>query len=214
MAYALSRVGDPRAAQPLLTLARAGGSFSKSFAARGLGALKDAGSVGTLLLLAQGWQDDPRTAVSAIRALGQIGSPDAAPALRTLLQARTLSPAIRLETVGALGALKDRESVDTMLELLSDSWPLDARRRPARHPRHRPGDLHRRALRAGRRIPHPSVRAALAPMLASIDPEIAQARLTAMLAETDPVVLPAVIDARDGSAEAAAGLRRRRCCGC
>jgi cyclophilin family peptidyl-prolyl cis-trans isomerase len=43
--------------------------------------------------------------------------------------------------------------------------------------------------------PHPSVRAALVPLLSNIDPEIAQARLTAMLAEQDPTVLPAVIDA-------------------
>ena len=197
VAYALSRVGDPRAAQPLLTLARAGGSLSRSFAARGLGALKDTASVGTLLLMAQGWQDDPRAAVSAIRALGQIGSADADSGLRTLLQARTLNPAVRLEAVGALGALHDRESLDVMLELLSDPWPA----------------MRAAALRAIRDIdpetfivvlsgldpdPHPSVRAALATMLAGINPEIAQARLVAMLAEPDPVVLPSVVDALVG----------------
>ena len=197
VAYALSRVGDPRAAPALLTLARAGGSLSRGFAARGLGSLKDQGSVGTLLLMAQGWQDDPRSAVSAIRALGQIGSADAASGLRTLLQARTVSPTVRLEAVGALGALKDRESIDTVLELLNDPWPA----------------MRAAALRAVRDIdpetfivvlsglepdPHPGVRAALATMLAGIDPEIAQARLAAMLAEPDPVVLPAVIDALAG----------------
>jgi len=194
VAYALSRVGDPRAAQPLLTLARAGGSISKGFAVRGLGALKDAGSVGTLLLLAQGWQDDARTAVSAIRAIGQIGSPEAASGLRSLLQARTLNPAVRLEAVGALGALKDRDALDTVLELLGDPWP----------------SMRAAALRAVRDIDqetfivvlsglepdvHPSVRAALVSILSTIDPEIAKVRLTAMLTEQDPTVLPAVIDA-------------------
>lgn len=194
VAYALSRVGDPRAARPLLTLARTGGSFSRSFAVRGLGALKDTGSVGTLLLLAQNWQDDPRTALSSIRALGQIGSPDAASVLRTLLQARTLNPAVRLEVVGALGALKDRESLDTVLELVGDAWPA----------------MRAAALRAVCGIDaetfivvlsglepdaHPGVRAALVSILAGVEPDIARARLTAMLADKDPTVLPAVIDA-------------------
>jgi len=194
VAYALSRIGDPRAAQPLLTLVRAGGSISKGFAARGLGVIKDAASAGTLLLIAQGWQDDPRAAVSAIRAIGQIGNADAAPTLRTMLKARTLNPAVRLEVVGALGALKDRESVDMMLDLLSDPWPsMRAAALKAIH------DIDAETfivvLSGLDADPHPSVRAALVPLLSSLDPEIALARLSAMLRETDVTVLPAAIDA-------------------
>ena len=122
-AYALSRIDDARAVPALATLARTGGSISKAFAARGLGAQKDGASAATLLLLAQSWQADSRAAVAAIRALGQIAGPAAAPVLRSLLQSRTTDPNIRLEAVGALAALRDRESLDMLLDLAGDAWP-------------------------------------------------------------------------------------------
>jgi len=194
VAYALSRIDDTRAVPALATLARAGGSISRAFAARGLGMHKDKASVATLLLLAQNWQSDSRAAVAAIRALGQIASPDAAPVLRGLLQARTTDPNIRLETAGALAALRDRESLDKLLDLAGDSWPA----------------MRAASLRAVLAIdpdtfivllsgldpdPHASVRVALTSLLASLDAEIAMPRLRALLAEKDARVMPAVIAA-------------------
>ena len=194
VAYALSRIDDTRAVPALATLARAGGSISRAFAARGLGMHKDKASVATLLLLAQNWANDSRAAVAAIRALGQIASPDAAPVLRGLLQAHTTDPNVRLETAGALAALRDRESLDMLVDLAGDSWP----------------SMRAASLRAVLAIdpdtfivllsgldpdPHASVRVALTSLLSSLDAEIALPRLRALLAEKDARVMPAVIAA-------------------
>jgi cyclophilin family peptidyl-prolyl cis-trans isomerase/HEAT repeat protein len=193
-AYALSRINDTRAVPALATIARTGGSISKAFAARGLGAQKDGASEAALVRLAQNWQADPRAAVAAIRALGQIAGPDAAPALRGLLQVRTADPNIRLEAVGALAALRDRESLDMLLDLAGDAWPA----------------MRTASLRAVQAIdaeafvvllsgldpdPHASVRAALASLLPSLDPEMAMPRLKALLADKDPQVMAAAIAA-------------------
>ncbi|MCX6549843.1 MAG: HEAT repeat domain-containing protein [Acidobacteria bacterium] len=194
VAYALARVDDARAAPALLTLARAGGSLTKALAAKGLGSLKDTVSVGTLVLLAQNWQEDQRSAISAIRALAQIGSLDAAPALRRLLQSRTTAPNVRLEAVAALGALHDREVIDTLLDLLGDPWP-SMRAAALRAVRDIDGETFVTVLSGLDPDPHPSVRAALASMLSTFTPEIGGPRLTAMLADKDPRVLPAVIEA-------------------
>lgn len=194
VAFALSRIDDERAVPALVTLARTGGSISRAFAARGLGARKAESGVGALLQLVQAWQEDPRPAVAAIRALGQIGNADAVPALRALLRSGAVDPNIRLEAVAALGALRDRGSIDALLDLAGDPWPA----------------LRAASLRAIRDIdletfvvvlsgldpdPHPSVRAALVSLLPSLGAELATARLRAMLAEKDPAVLPSVIAA-------------------
>jgi cyclophilin family peptidyl-prolyl cis-trans isomerase/HEAT repeat protein len=194
VAYALSRIDDPRSVPALLTLARTGGSHAKAFAARGLGIRKAESAVGVLVELARNWRGDPRPAVSAIRALGQIGHADAAPVVRALLQARDTDPNIRLEAVAALGALRDRASLDALLDAAGDPWPA----------------LRAAALRAIKDVdpetfivvlsgldadPHASVRAAIVSMLPSLSAELATARLKTLLAARDPAVLPAVIAA-------------------
>ncbi|MEW5984875.1 MAG: HEAT repeat domain-containing protein [Acidobacteriota bacterium] len=205
VAYALSRIEDPRAAPALLTLARTGGSYTKAFAARGLGALKHAPAVPLLTLMAESGDRDPRPAVMAVRALAQIGSGDALPVLRMLAATRAVDPNLRLEVVAALGALRDRESYDVLLDLLADLWPA----------------MRVAALRAVHAIdpdgfplvlsgltpdPHPSVRAAIASLVARMDPGIAGPRLLGMLTDTDTRVRPAVIQAL--SAIKAPGLDR------
>jgi cyclophilin family peptidyl-prolyl cis-trans isomerase/HEAT repeat protein len=205
VAYALGRVGDPRAAAPLRTLARTGGSTTKAFAARGLGVLKDTASVGTLLLLAQAWADDPRAAVSAIRALGQIGSAEAAPPLRRLLQAKALDPNVHLETVTALGALHDRDAIDLIVELMGDPWPA-MRAAALKALREVDAETFTTVLSGLDPDAHPSVRVALVQALASLGPEIAGPRLTAMLAGADPYVLPAAIEAASSLSSPPAGF--------
>lgn len=200
VAFALSRIDDERAVPALLTLARTGGSLSRAFAARGLGARKAESGVGMLLQLVQAWPADPRPAVAAIRALGQIGNADAATVLRPLLRSVAVDPNIRLEAVSALGALRDRGSIDALLDLAGDPWPA----------------LRAASLRAIRDIdldtfvvvlsgldpdPHPSVRAALVSLLPSLGAELATPRLRSMLAEKDPTVLPSVIAALMATAD-------------
>jgi cyclophilin family peptidyl-prolyl cis-trans isomerase/HEAT repeat protein len=194
VAYALSRTNDTRAVPALATLARAGGSISRAFAARGLGTHKDDASVATLLLLAQNWQNDSRAAVAAVRALGQIASPDAAPVLRGLLQARTTDPNIRLETVGALAALRDRESLDILIDVAGDSWPA-IRAASLRAVQAIDPDTFLVLLSGLDPDPHASVRVALTSLLASLDAELAMPKLRALLAEKDAQVMPAAIAA-------------------
>ena len=194
IAYALSRTEDKRLAPALTTLLGGGGSLTRAFAARGLQTLKDGSAMGSLIVRAQGWQEDPRAAVAAIRALGQLGMPEATPVVRGLLESRLFDPGLRLETVGAIGLLRDTRSVDRMIDLAADPWPA----------------MRAAALRALRQIdpdtflmvlsgldvdPHWSVRAALASIFGTLDPAVAVPRLTAMLGDPDPRVIPAAVEA-------------------
>ncbi len=194
-AYALSRVGDSRAAPALIAFLGGDGRLGRAFAARGLGALKAAAGIGALVPVAEAWRTDPRPAVDAIRALGQIGEAEGAvPALARLLRARDLDPNLRREVVVALGELKDAASLNAMLDLATDPWP----------------PMRIAALRAIQRIDpdtfivtlsgldadrHWSVRAALPPMIAALDPAIAGPKLATMLRDPDARVVAPVVAA-------------------
>ena len=194
LAFALQRCEDRRALPALLSLAREGGSFDRSFAARGLGALKDASAVPVLVDIARAWRDDPRAAVSAIRALGQVGGARAGAELAGLLQVRDLDPAVLLEAAGAAGAARAPAALERVQDLTSHPSPA----------------IRSAALRALREIdeesftivlsgldadPHWSVRAATASLLGTLDAERAVPRLTAMLADPDVRVIPSVLAA-------------------
>ena len=194
VAFALSRTEDARVVPALVTLARTGGSISRAFAARGLGARKAEAGVGTLIQLTRDWRTDPRPAVAAIRALAQIGGSDAAAPLRALVQEGDVEPNVRLEAVAALGALRDHASLDTLLDGVGDPWPA----------------LRAASLRAIKEIdletfvvvlsgldpdPHPSVRAAVVSMLPALGAERALPKLQAVLAGRDTASLPAAMAA-------------------
>ena len=123
VAYALSRVGDKRAAPALLSLVRGDGTYTRAFAARGLGALKDGNAVETLLPLALQKDLDLRVHVRVVDALGDIGDRRAVQPLVTLLDTPQLDPTLRLQTVIALGKLRAAEATDRLLDLMSDRWP-------------------------------------------------------------------------------------------
>ena len=209
VAYALSRIADPRSAPALNILVRGKGSYTRAYAARGLGIAKDAGAVGPLVLLAQGWQEDARSAVAAIRARGQIGNEQAAPILRSLLQVQNLDTNRRRETVSALGALRDKASLDPIVDLLGDAWPA-MRAVAFRVVGDLDPDTFMVVLSGLDPDPHPSVRSTLASLLGTLDPEVARPRLTAMLNDRDVRVLPAAIAAlvRMGGSEVGPGLAR------
>ena len=194
VAYALQRTRDPRAVPALLALARGEGTDTRAFAAAGLGALKERSAVDVLLPMATAWASDPRAAVAAVRALGQVGDVRAVPILLTLLQTRGLDPAIRLEVVGALGGCRAVAATDALLDLVSDPWPA----------------LRSEALKSLRAIDpqnfllvlsglgpdrHWSVRATVATLLGSYPPEVATAGLTGMLKDPDARVIPSVLSA-------------------
>ncbi|MGE5200120.1 MAG: HEAT repeat domain-containing protein, partial [Rhodospirillaceae bacterium] len=200
VAYALSRTEDPRVVPALASLLRSGGRVARAFAARGLGARKAAGSVAELVSLAQGWRTEPGVAVAAIRALAQIGGGEAAAPLRALARARDADPNLRLEALTALGALKDRASIDIALDAVTDPWP----------------SMRAAGLRAVEEIdldtfvivlsglgpdPHPSVRTAVVSLLPALGPALAEPRLSALAAGQDPAVAAAAITALAGMPE-------------
>src|SRR4030095_6354811 len=61
--------------------------------------------------------------VSVIRALGQIGGPDAAEPIVALLAAEKLDPNVRLEAVAQLGTLKAAAARPYLPEPVPDDWP-------------------------------------------------------------------------------------------
>ncbi len=192
VADALARVGDPRAAGPLRTLAGVGGTVGVAMAAGGLGALGDPSAVPVLVELLDRDRRDPRVVRSAVRALGAIGDPEAAPALRDLLRGRDLAPGLLIALLDALGAVGAPETVEIAIELLAHGAPA----------------VRGAALTALAGLdpesfllllsglppdPHWQVRADLARALALADPDTAAYRLSLLLEDEDRRVVPAVL---------------------
>ena len=194
VAYAFRRVGDARAAPVLRALAQGDGLYTRAFAARGLGAVKDRGAVDLLRSLAA---DTPRSSivgVEAIRALAEIADPRALPTLVDLLRVRGLHHELRAETVRAIGALGIPESADVLLDLLTDASPgvrAEAFGALVR------ADPERFLFTLSGLDPdqHWTVRAAIATALAELPAEPAAALLEGMSRDQDHRVLPAVLAA-------------------
>ncbi|HTM25165.1 MAG TPA: HEAT repeat domain-containing protein [Vicinamibacterales bacterium] len=194
IAYALQRIGDARAVPALQQLLNGPGRYTRAFAARGLGALKHAASVPALVALLQQSTSDPAMAFTAIHAIGQIGAPEGAAPILAALAADKADLNVRLEAVAALTALKSREALIPVQDLLIDDSPV----------------LRAAAVRAAAAIdpdgfltllsglepdPHWMVRAAIADALATVPAEAAIGRLRPMLDDQDKRVVPAVLDA-------------------
>jgi cyclophilin family peptidyl-prolyl cis-trans isomerase/HEAT repeat protein len=194
VAYAVQRSGNPGSVPALMAFLQGEGRIGQAFAAKGLGALKEASAVDLLAARADAWRAEPRIAVASIRALGQIGGVRAAPVLRKLLLTRELQPNVRLEVITALGGTGDLASVDALMDLLVDRWPpIRAAAQRALHgidP-----NAFTMALSGLEPDQEWSVRAALAPLLARLDPGVASPRLLGMLRDPDKRVRPAVLGA-------------------
>ncbi|HET7696522.1 MAG TPA: HEAT repeat domain-containing protein [Vicinamibacterales bacterium] len=193
VAYALQRIGDPRAVPALKQLIATPGRYTRAFAARGLGAYRDVSSVPALRAMIDEARGDVGVTVSAVRALAQIGAPDGAQAILALLSAERVDPNLRLEAVAALGTLKSADALPYILDLVTDDWPT----------------LRAAAIRAAAAIdpeglptllsgmepdPHWIVRAAIADVLGSLPGELAILRLRPMLEDQDKRVVAPVID--------------------
>src|SRR6185295_19060244 len=77
VAYAFQRIDDKRALGALLALAKDANPYTRAFAAKGLGGLKDPSAVPTLLGLLT--SSDTAVVIESVRALGRIADPSAAP---------------------------------------------------------------------------------------------------------------------------------------
>jgi cyclophilin family peptidyl-prolyl cis-trans isomerase/HEAT repeat protein len=194
IAYALRRINDPRAAPLLRQLLATPGRYTRGFAARGLGALKDTTSVPALTAMLDRASGDPALAATAIAALADIGARESAAPILAVLTAEKTDPNVALQAVTALGTLKSQEALPYIQDLLTDEWPT----------------MRAAAVRACAAIdpagfptllsglepdPHWIPRAAIAEALGTLAPSFAIARLHAMLDDPDQRVVPAVLEA-------------------
>lgn len=194
VAFALRRAGDPRAAPALRVLAQGDGVYTRAFAARALGIVKDRDAVDLLRGLAASTPGSSVVGVEAIRALADIGDARALPTLVALLGARGLHDELRAEVVRAMGALRVQDSTDVLLDLVTDSAPgvrAEAFGALVRSD-------HERFLLTLSGLdpdPHWTVRAAIATATAELPLETATPLLEAMARDEDHRVLPAVLAA-------------------
>ncbi len=194
IAYAFRRVDDPKAVSALRALLNGDGAYTRAFAARGLGALKDAGSLDLLMTYVRSATGQSAIAVEAVRALGEIGDPRALPALTDLLRARDVHPGTRAEAVRAIGQLRSTESADVLLDLISDPYPAvraEALIALARSDR----DRFVSVLSGLDTDKHWTVRAALATALAELPAETAAPLLEPLVRDADQRVIPAALAA-------------------
>lgn len=189
VAFALQRINDRRAIPALRELARTPGRYTRSFAARGLGAQRDAESAPVLKTMLEQAGGDVGVAVSALRALAQIGHTDP---IVAVLTAETVDPNLRLEAVAALGTMKIQAALQTIQDYITDDWAT----------------MRAAAIRATAAIdpegfpivlsgmepdPHWIVREAIADVLGAQPAEIAIPRLRAMLDDEDKRVIPSAL---------------------
>ena len=194
VAYALQRIEDKRALPALLTIARTGGPYSKAFAAKGLGALKDPAAVPVLLPLIDPANPASGVSIEAIRALGRIGDSRASEVLLKIVRTTGANAMARAEAVLAAAGTGVDTSQDLFVDLLADSAPVV--RSAALQALGKADDDAFLAILSGLDPdPHWSVRAELATVLAAKSPERALPRLTQMLSDSDERVIPSVLTA-------------------
>ena len=194
IAFALQRIEDPKAVPALRQLAQVRGRYTPAFAIRGLAAVKDAASGPPLLTFLDPTKTPREVAVAAIRAAGVLGVAAAAEPLAAIAAESRVEANVRLEAVGALGALKAVEHLPLIQDLMTDDWPA----------------MRAAALRAAASIDqesfglvlsgldtdrHWTVRAALADVLGTLPAAVALERVRPMLEDADKRVVPAALRA-------------------
>lgn len=192
VAYALQRSEDARATPALVAYVQGEGRYAAAFAARGLGAVKAASAVDVLISVLRKRAADPVVGVSVIRALAQLGQVRAGPALIPIVQNARHAADIRLEAVIALGAVRDAAAGEPLLDLLTDPWP-PMRAAAMRSLAQMDSEGFVTVLAGLDPDRQWSVRAALASILATLNPEVAGPRLQQMLNDEDQRVIPHVL---------------------
>ena len=192
VAFALQRLEDPRALPALLALLTDPQPYTRAFAARGLGAMKDHASASALVPLVT--DADRSVAIEAIRSLARLGERGAAGPLLALGQTPKTDPHLRLEAVTALGSIRAAGVYDALIDLLGDASPL-IRAAAIRSLAQLDPEGFMTVLSGLDPDPVWSVRAALAAALGALTPDAGLPRLRGMLADSEPRVLPAVLAA-------------------
>jgi cyclophilin family peptidyl-prolyl cis-trans isomerase len=203
--WAAMRLERPELRPVLVAAASSSDPLSRLFAARGLGALKDAGAYDLLAGLTR--DKDEGVAVSALRALAALGDPRAVPIAAAALRSKSLT--VVLEGLRALAALPPDASLrPRIMEYVGHAEPSArgaALRALARIDREDFG-----LVLAGQDLdPSFAVRAEIAGALADAGDPTSLGILQGMLKDPDPRVLPAVLEAlrKAQGADAVATLR-------
>ena len=194
IAFALGRSGDARAVPALTALLPTQGRFTAAFAARGLGALKAQNAAPALRDIVDKRQRDPAIVIEAIRALAAMGDMPSRRVLEKVVAESETDSTLRVEAANALAGLHAPESLDFIIDLMSDPTPA----------------IRGAAIRALAAIDSETflttlsgmdpdrdwtVRTAQADALAMLPGAQGEARLVAMLQDRDPRVIPAVLRA-------------------
>jgi HEAT repeat protein len=194
VAFALGRSGDARAVPALTVLLATPGRFTAAFAARGLGALKAQNAAPALRDIVDKRQRDPAVVIEAMRALAAMGDMPSRRVLERVVAESETDSTLRLEAANALAGLHAPESLDFILDLMSDPAP----------------SIRGAAIRALAAIDSETflttlsgmdpdrdwtVRTAQADALALLPGAQGQSRLVAMLQDRDQRVIPAVLRA-------------------
>jgi cyclophilin family peptidyl-prolyl cis-trans isomerase/HEAT repeat protein len=194
VAYAFRRVGDANAGPVLLSLLRSDGSITRAFAARGLGAIKDARAVEPLIAIVSNNVDYAHVRVEAARALADLGAAAAAGPLIKQLSTPKLDATLRLEFLTALGQLRPAEATEIFVDQLTEPWPA-LRAAAFTGLARTDADMFLTVLSGLDVDPQWSVRAAVATALGTLDAARARPRLSTMLEDSDQRVIPSVLAA-------------------
>ncbi|NOT25858.1 MAG: hypothetical protein HOP16_07110 [Acidobacteria bacterium] len=192
VAYAIQRLGDPRGADALIAMLNTPGRYTAAFAAKGLGVMKAPAAVGPLREIVERRAAQPAVVIEAIRALGALNASGVAPVLTKIVLDAGTDAALRGEAMTVLSALAPPESLDLMLDLVSDPTPVTrgaARKTLARLD----PDTFLATLSGLDMDADWTVRAAEASALAMLPPERAQARLQILLKDQDRRVVSAAL---------------------
>ena len=194
VSYAIQRLGDPRGAPALATLLNTPGRYTAAFAARGLGAMKALEAAEPLRQIVERRAVHPAVVIQAIRALAAIGDSATAPVVTRIVVDAQADATLRLEAMTALSVLATADSLDLLLDLMSDSSPA-MRGAALRTLARVDPDTLLAALSGLDPDRDWTVRAAEAAALATLPPTRGQARLGMLLQDEDPRVVSAVVAA-------------------
>ena len=194
VSFAIQRLGDLRGAPALVTLLNTPGRYTAAFAARGLGVMKAPVAAEPLRQIVERRTAHPAVVIQAVRALATIGDSNTAPLVTRIVADVEADATLRLEAMTALSVLATADSLDLLLDLMSDSSP--AMRAAAVQGLARLDTDTLLAALSGRDPDRDwTVRAAEAAALATLPPTRGQARLGMLLQDEDPRVVPAVLAA-------------------
>jgi len=194
VAYALQRVGDPRAAPALTALVNTPGRFTAAFAVKGLGSSKATQAAPALRQIVEERRLAAPIVIQAVRSLATVRDAGAVPVLTKIVGDVKSEPTLRVEGMNALGALVTTEHVELLLDLVSNSVPGIRSAALQALARVDP-DTFLTALASLDADREWSVRVAVATALGTLPAARSLPRLTLMLQDPDQKVVPAVLSA-------------------